>query len=267
MKGFVGKRDKSIPLITVITVVKNGEKTLENTILSILSQDYPNIQYLIIDGLSTDGTHEIIRKYEHTVDYWISQTDKGIYDAMNTGVTFANGDWINFMNSGDVFAGESICSSIAEIVQKAPYSVVYGDCIAQNTLNDHEITIKASSLSRISRGMVFSHQSAFIKTSELRETPFNLSYKIAADYELILSLFKRNRNFYYVDRPLCKIAIGGLSYSNPMTIIEQMRVIHSHMPYAPGILCLIIPLISTLLSKLIDQKTLSLIRELKWRNS
>lgn len=92
-----------LPLITVITVVLNGEGHLEETMQSVLNQTYPNVEYIIVDGGSTDGTLDIIRKYGDRIDYWVSEKDKGIYDAMNKGIKVALGSWINFMNGGTVF--------------------------------------------------------------------------------------------------------------------------------------------------------------------
>jgi glycosyltransferase involved in cell wall biosynthesis len=121
---FGGLRTKSIskqsqekqPLITVVTVVRNGEKTLEETILSVINQTYSNIEYIIVDGASTDGTLDIIKKYEdNKIDYWISESDKGIYDAMNKGIDLATGEWINFMNVGDVFCDNKVLEEIVNI--------------------------------------------------------------------------------------------------------------------------------------------------------
>jgi len=91
------------PLISIITVVFNGEQLLEKTIQSVINQTYDNVEYIIIDGGSTDRTIEIIQKYEHAIDYWISENDKGIYNAMNKGISLATGAWVNFMNGGDIF--------------------------------------------------------------------------------------------------------------------------------------------------------------------
>lgn len=92
-----------MPLITVITVVYNGEKHLEETILSVVNQTYENIEYIIVDGGSTDKTLDVIKKYENQIDCWVSESDNGIYDAMNKGLSLASGEWINFMNAGDAF--------------------------------------------------------------------------------------------------------------------------------------------------------------------
>jgi glycosyltransferase involved in cell wall biosynthesis len=101
-----------LPLITVITVVLNGEKTLEETIKSVISQTYPNVEYIIIDGGSTDGTLGIIKKYEDYIDYWVSEPDKGIYDAMNKGVVISFGEWLNMLNSGDLYYNSIVIENI-----------------------------------------------------------------------------------------------------------------------------------------------------------
>jgi len=101
-----------LPLITVITVVYNGAKYLEDTIKSVINQTYPNVEYIIIDGGSTDGTIDIIKKYEDYIDYWVSEPDKGIYDAMNKGISISFGEWLNMLNSGDLYYNSMVIENI-----------------------------------------------------------------------------------------------------------------------------------------------------------
>jgi len=122
-----------LPLITVITVVLNGEKTLEETIKSVINQTYPNVEYIIIDGGSTDGTLDIIKKYEDYIDYWVSEPDKGIYDAMNKGIVISFGEWLNMLNSGDLYYNSMV---IENIYTKEIDTDVYG--IAGSWVCDYE---------------------------------------------------------------------------------------------------------------------------------
>ena len=116
------------PLISVVTICYNAKNDLEKTILSVLSQTYQDIEYIIIDGGSTDGTVDIIHKYSERLFYWISEPDKGIYDAMNKGMDRATGSWINFMNAGDTFCDNEVIKNIFGYNDLSDYSVFYGDC-------------------------------------------------------------------------------------------------------------------------------------------
>lgn len=115
------------PLITIITVAYNAVKDIENTILSVLNQTYPNIEYIIIDGGSTDGTLDIIKKYEDKISYWVSEADKGIYDAMNKGALKATGEWLNFMNAGDTFYDQQVLEKVFKDNDWSDADVIYGD--------------------------------------------------------------------------------------------------------------------------------------------
>ena len=129
---------KSDMLISVVTVCYNAVNDIEKTIMSVLGQTYKNIEYIIIDGGSIDGTIDIINKYKEHISLFVSEPDKGIYDAMNKGLMKANGQWINFMNAGDTFASNSVISNIfgcneSDLIK---YDVIYGDCIVCISLGE-----------------------------------------------------------------------------------------------------------------------------------
>lgn len=115
------------PKISVITVVYNNVDSIEKTIQSVLGQKYDHIEYIIIDGHSTDGTVDVIRKYESKISYWISEPDRGIYDAMNKAIRVASGGWLNFMNAGDCYADESVLEKIFAEKKIENYSFLYAD--------------------------------------------------------------------------------------------------------------------------------------------
>jgi glycosyltransferase involved in cell wall biosynthesis len=178
------------PLISIITVVYNGASTLEQTILNIINQTYKNIEYIIIDGGSTDGSVDIIKKYEDKITYWVSEPDKGIYDAMNKGIKLATGDWINFMNSGDCFYDNSVVFSILPYLSENN-DVLYGDTILKNCKKK----FKQYSLSKLKRHMPFCHQSCFVKSDIYQNCYFDLTYKYCADYKFFYNLYINGYKF------------------------------------------------------------------------
>ena len=126
-KGYFKTSSKEKPLISIITVVLNGEKQLDRTIQSVLYQTYNNIEYIIIDGGSTDRTIDIISKYKKTIDYWACEKDDGLYDAMNKGIDIATGEWINFMNAGDEFYSYSVLTNIFDNQNHQETEIIYGN--------------------------------------------------------------------------------------------------------------------------------------------
>jgi glycosyltransferase involved in cell wall biosynthesis len=216
----------SNPLITVVTVVFNGEKSLEETIKSIITQTYYNIEYIIIDGNSTDNSLNIIRQYEHTIDYWMSSPDTGIYDAMNKGACLATGAWICFMNAGDTFYSLStiddiFCGSMSQ------YDVIYG-----NTVFNYDYFSKivhANEISAFSKKMPFVHQSAFINSDLQRTYPFRTDLKIAADYDFFFKLYRIGKIFFHCDKNISVALPGGMSDSNRIrSVYERWRVVSSY---------------------------------------
>ena len=201
-------------LITVITVCFNAEKTIENTILSVINQTYPNIEYIIIDGGSTDKTIDIIKKYEDKITKWISEKDKGIYDAMNKGIIMAKGDWINFMNCGDSFFSVDVIKQIVdELSFNEQTDVIYGNCVIN--VNNRSYMVIPENLKCISNHLPFCHQCTFVKASLVKTYPFNLNYKFVADYNFFYHMYKKGYSFFYINIPIANYQIeDGFTASN-----------------------------------------------------
>ena len=197
------------PLVTIITVVYNSVFLLEETILSVINQTYQNIEYIIIDGASNDGTIDIIKKYEDKISLWISEPDKGIYDAMNKGIDLANGAWINFMNAGDKFFNESIVESIFKTNNYEQYDIIYGNYEYINSIG-LSIYKKARNLGGMWKFMPFCHQTLFMKINVIKEYYFNIN-NFAADHELIYKCYNRKLEFLKLDLIIATYLSGGVS--------------------------------------------------------
>lgn len=212
---------RGIPLITVITVVYNDEKNLEGTILSVINQSYSNIEYIIIDGASTDNTLEIIKKYENKITYWISEPDDGIYYAMNKGIDLATGEWINFMNSGDTFYNEDVI----ELIFKKNFKddIIYGDTYMAYTVSF--FIEKAKTLDSMLKRMPFGHQSVFIKTSLMKEKKYDVMFRSSSDYNFFYKSFKENKIFCYIPVIIAKYnAEYGMSHNFKLVQRENARI-------------------------------------------
>lgn len=181
--------------ITVITVCYNAVGFIEDTILSVVNQTYDNIEYIIIDGGSTDGTVDLIRKYDDKIDCWVSEPDKGIYDAMNKGIKIATGDFINFMNAGDTFFSNAVISCLVPQIERDS-TIVYGDTMY--VYSQGEKFIKPLSSDNMLKRMFFNHQSSFSKSQTLKSMLFDTSYKLSADYKYHYDVFKMGGKFQYV---------------------------------------------------------------------
>ena len=133
-RGYIKQNFPQKPLITVITVVFNSEKYLEETIESVINQSYDNVDYIVIDGASTDGTPDVIKKYDSQLDYWVSEQDRGIYDAMNKGLDVAFGEWLVFMNAGDIFHDNQVIENSIEQLS-AEIDILYSDVLFRGKRN------------------------------------------------------------------------------------------------------------------------------------
>lgn len=216
--------------ITVVTVTYNAQEYIEQTIKNILEQDYKNIEYLVIDGGSTDTTVNIIKQYEQNITYWISQPDKGIYDAMNKAIDKASGEWIIFINAGDTFYSNN---SIVEFLQDVNvHTELYNGAI--NFINDitGEEKIKfPHGLEKIWITVPCWHQASFIKTSLMKEYKYSLEYKIAGDHDFYLKCFKNNKKFQFTNTIIANMISGGLHQQQAkLAHIESMKIIANYAP-------------------------------------
>jgi glycosyltransferase involved in cell wall biosynthesis len=210
-----------LPLVTIITVVFNGEKYLEQTIQSVINQNYDNVEYIIIDGGSTDGTVDIIRKYEDRIDYWVSEPDNGIYDAMNKGISLSTGNIIGIINSDDFYVDDAIVI----VVQKYK-EYLNPDCKKQLIIggsmfgidDNNHIRCKIYKTKKyfdanIDKNMPVNHPTTFIDFNLYTTVGvFNTKYKIAADYDLIYrSYCSQVAEFVLIDDFIASMRSGGLS--------------------------------------------------------
>lgn len=197
--------------ISVITVVYNSVQYIEQTIKSVLEQNYPNLEYIIIDGGSFDGTQDIIRQYEKYITYWCSEPDNGIYDAMNKGIDRATGELVAFLNSGDKYLPDTL-NRLVESYIKDVADVVYGDCIIYNHDGKQTYEKKDAPIDELRYHMILCHQAVFVKKKMFElYGKYSGSYKIADDYEWFLRVYKQGASFKYVSYPICYYLNGGLS--------------------------------------------------------
>lgn len=199
------------PLISIITVVYNDVSLIEKTIISVVNQTYKNIEFIIIDGGSTDGTVDVIKKYANQINYWVSEPDKGIYDAMNKGISAAKGDWINFMNSGDWLYENSTIASVFAMSDLSGVDVVYGNTeMRKGELS--VINIPGPAKRFWKKLMV--HQSIFSRSEINKRYPFDTSFKVSADFDFIYKVFFFKLKTLHVDTIISSFDLVGYSHHN-----------------------------------------------------
>ena len=215
--------------ISIITVSYNAVATIEDTIQSVLNQSYKNIEYVIIDGGSSDGTQAIIEKYSDKISYYVSEPDGGIYFGMNKGVTACKGDFIGILNADDVYASKTVISNVAELLQTAKTDTLYGDLEYVTEQNLNVVVRKWISGSferkKFLRGWMPPHPTFFVKKElYLKYGLFNTSFKISADYELMLRfLFNNGLSAVYLPQTLIKMRVGGVSNSSLKNRLQANR--------------------------------------------
>lgn len=203
-------------MISVVTVSYNAVATIEQTILSVINQTYPHIEYIIIDGGSTDGTVDIIKKYGDKIAYWVSEPDKGIYDAMNKGIKAATGEWINFMNCGDSFVTNNTLESVFVNKNYNDVDVIYGDSYMR-TMDDILYMKSSCNLEKLKYTPIYRHGASFVRLSTHQNYLFDLSKKkfgYALDYNCIHSMYIEKCIFRRIDQAVLVFLLHGVS-NNP----------------------------------------------------
>jgi glycosyltransferase involved in cell wall biosynthesis len=225
-EGAERKRSRpGLPLISVVTVVFNGERHLEQTILSVAAQSYGNVEYIVVDGGSTDGTLEIIRRHAAAIDHWVSEPDRGIYDAMNKGIALARGELIALLNADDFYEPDAI-QRVAEAYLKAPCQGIY---YGNNFVLQEDLDLKYSfypSL-RCWLGMPVCHQAMFVHRKVYQEVGgYSLGYRFAADYDFLLRTMRRQVPYLPIDAFLVNYRNTGLTSTNYAVSLGEAKKIN-----------------------------------------
>lgn len=210
-------------LISIITVSYNAKDFIKDTIESVINQRYKYFEYILIDGGSTDGTVDIIKMYLPYISYFVSESDEGIYDAMNKGVVAAKGDWVIFMNAGDRFVNSEVLSAILFSTIDKNAAVIYGNTIAKYPWGN--CLLKSNFFSKKDINLPFCHQSTFVRNSLIKKAPFDLSYKVAADYNFFYTLYRQGHKFHYCNLSIALYDAIGFSAERVLdAYVEVARV-------------------------------------------
>lgn len=211
--------------ISVVTICFNESRNIIQTMLSVVNQTYKNIEYIIKDGMSTDNTNEIISNFilyrTDTCIKHLIKKDTGIYDAMNQAIDICTGDWIIFINAGDQFISANVLENIFD---KKIYEsdILYGDVMTQDISGK---SIWKANITKMPYKMPFSHQACFIKTELLQKMYFNLNYKIAADYELLLRCYEQQYQFENINCLVALFSLDGVSSTNYVSKMKEQYTV------------------------------------------
>jgi glycosyltransferase involved in cell wall biosynthesis len=211
--------------ISIVTVVYNGVKTIERTIKSVLEkQSYENIEYIIIDGGSTDGTIDIIKKYEDRLAYWHSKKDKGIYDAMNIGISKTSGEYIILVNADD-WLETDIVKKVVEVIKVNSYiDILHGNVnyIKENNPKVYKPKLNFSRF--LWHGMAYYHPTFFVNKRVYEDIKFDTNYRLLSDYKFTMECIKKGLKFYYLDTVISNYSADGASAAFWKRIVEGHKI-------------------------------------------
>jgi glycosyltransferase involved in cell wall biosynthesis len=225
-----------LPKVSIITVVYNNRAFVQEAIRSVLSQTYKNVEYIVIDGGSTDGTVECIKEHAAGITYFISEKDKGIYDAMNKGIRLATGEIVGILNSDDVYAHDRVLEMVVDVMKNAEIDACYGDLVYVNKDMSRAVRLWRSCSYRkglFSRGWTPPHPAFFVRRPVYEKYGvFDLNYVLAADFELLFRFLEKHQVCsVYVPGVFVKMRLGGATNKDIKNIVRQNReilhVLHS----------------------------------------
>lgn len=208
---------------SIITVTFNCEDTIEDTMRSVFSQTYTNYEYLVIDGASTDRTPALVGRYASSLAAFVSEKDRGIYDAMNKGIRLAKGRWILFLNSGDVLADGEVFGKVAAVAASTSADILYGDILIRKR---GELAVKSAAEPCNKHRMYFCHQSAFTRLAVMKATPFDLRFRLSADFYFFKQAYYAGLRFVHIPVPLVIYDRNGVSNTHRLAgLAENVQVV------------------------------------------
>jgi len=219
--------------VSIITVCYNSARTIEQTIQSVVNQSYKNVEYIIIDGGSTDGTLNLIRKYAGKIAYWVSEPDNGIFDAMNKGIRAATGDVIGIINSDDWYGLDTVRDAVNYFMEHEEAQVVHGNTQFVNRDGEFCYLKRGDVEPKEIMYHMPSHPAFFVKKQIYSQYGcFDCQYKIAADYDFLMRLYHHKIMFHYMPGILAYFRIGGTNSRNPrQTLLEFKRILMKYICY------------------------------------
>ena len=230
-------------MISIITITFNSAKYLEETIKSVIDQDYPNVEYIIVDGGSTDSTINIIKKYESKVSQWVSEPDEGISDAINKGIRMSSGDIIGILHSDDFYADPSVLGRVAGAFSNSPnIKALYGiqdyiDPVTRKTLLTWGRDVDPS---EIKKRMYIPHPTLFVRRKVYDEVGlFKLDYRVAMDYEFAIRLTKYTRPYFLNYKIACMRDMGTSGKQYLKSFREVVRALMEHGYYMAALMTIL----------------------------
>ena len=211
--------------VSIVTVSYNSADTIEQTIQSVVRQSYKEMEYIMIDGASTDGTQQIIEKYAGYLGYYVSEKDDGLYDAMNKGIAHASGDIIGIINSDDWYEDGAVEHIVQYFKDNPDMDAVYGNMVIRNEYGEETLDIPQP-LENFGWMMPFGHSSVFVKKEVYEKFGvFDTRYKIASDHELLVRFYINKVRFGYLNRIIAYFRLGGISTRKAREVMEEKYLI------------------------------------------